>query len=102
MFAPRLQAIPQAVQCLAPGGRLGVISFHGLEDRIVKRAFLKAAGKQRSDDGPISFYSQPPPAVDAPPPEVRLLHKRPLVPSEAEVALNTRSRSAKLRFAEKL
>jgi 16S rRNA (cytosine1402-N4)-methyltransferase len=62
--------------CLRPGGRLAAISFHSLEDRLVKHAFR--------DD-----------------PRLQVLTRKPVVPSEAEVARNPRSRSAKLRVAER-
>lgn len=97
-----MQAIPQAIKCLAPGGRLGIISFHGLEDRIVKHAFLKAAGRSQTAEGPISFYSEPVPELNKPVAEVKLLNKKPLLPSDQEVQDNIRSRSAKLRFVQKL
>lgn len=71
------RALAAAPQCLRPGGRLAVISFHSLEDRRVKEAF-------RAD------------------PRWRILTKKPLRPQEAEVARNPRSRSAKLRIAERV
>lgn len=70
----------KAIMRLAPGGRIGVISFHRLEDRIVKEAFREAAQLN----------------------VVKLLTKKPLVPSEGETRKNPRARSAKMRFAEKL
>eukprot|EP00850_Spirogloea_muscicola_P022978 SM000321S12211 [mRNA] locus=s321:89130:91790:- [translate_table: standard] len=148
------RVIPDAVECLAPGGRLAMISFHSLEDRIVKRAFLSMAatpggsapisdsysltstdylhvpgqtryrsyrrkrglaeianrstyegtmdssiGKAGIGDGPNTInkagniYSGG---------LVQILTKRPIVAEEAEQAANPRSRSAKLRVAEKL
>jgi len=88
-------ALPQAVDRLAPGGRLAVISFHSLEDRTVKQ-FLRAA----------SSDCVCPPDV----PEcrcqhratLRLLTRRPIAPSPVEVEANPRSRSARLRVAERL
>ncbi len=72
----RLQRfLPQAVDALAPGGRLAVISFHSLEDRIVKRFF-----RERASAG-----------------DVGILTKHPVTPGSAEVTTNPRSRSAKLR-----
>lgn len=69
-------AMKEFPDCLAPGGRLAVISFHSLEDRIVKEAFR--------DD-----------------PRYKPLTKKPIRPSEAEVGRNPRARSAKLRVAER-
>ncbi|MDX2169417.1 MAG: 16S rRNA (cytosine(1402)-N(4))-methyltransferase RsmH [Deltaproteobacteria bacterium] len=73
-------ALPQAVAALAPGGRLVVISFHSLEDRLVKH-FLRAEAQAG---------------------RMRLLTKKPLPPSDAEIAANPRAGSAKLRAAEKI
>ncbi len=71
------KVLPQIVEVLAPGGRVAIIAFHSLEDRIVKNFF-------RSSD------------------RLRVLTKHPLRPTPAEIANNPRSRSAKLRIAEKI
>ncbi|PSC75684.1 16S rRNA (cytosine(1402)-N(4))-methyltransferase [Micractinium conductrix] len=94
------QVIPDAIDCLAPGGRLAVITFHSLEDRIVKWAFRAAAGMAPSDE-PLPSYCLP---FDAPEeqPLVKILTRRPTVPGDAEQAANVRSRSAKLRVVQKL
>lgn len=76
------KSLPLWVGLLKPGGRLAVISFHSLEDRIVKQAFQELAGDR----------------YDA---ELRLLTKRPVVASEQEIVLNPRARSAKLRAVAK-
>ncbi len=86
--------LPQCVGRLAPGGRLAVISFHSLEDRIVKRFMRDAANPAQPPKGvPIK-------AADLPSPILKLVGK-PVFPSAAEVAANPRSRSAVLRVAEK-
>jgi 16S rRNA (cytosine1402-N4)-methyltransferase len=87
-------ALPQAVEALAPGGRLAVISFHSLEDRIVKRFFREHSQDRRESDHPMA------PVVGRA--DLRIIHRKPIVPSEAEVLANPRSRSAKLRVAEKI
>jgi len=90
-----IKALPQALALLRPGGRLAVIAFHSLEDRIVKE-FLRRESR--------SVVPQP----DAPPGSVtrestlRLVTPKPVVPGAGEIALNPRARSAKLRIAEKL
>lgn len=86
-------ALKKALNFLAPGGRMGVLSFHSLEDRIVKNIFKSAAQPARSKreakaQGIVSSF--------------RLLTKKPLVPTSEEARDNPRSRSAKLRFIEKL
>ncbi len=87
--------LPQAMKILASGGRLAVISFHSLEDRIVKR-FLQHEAK------PDNLSSRLPLRADQlPQPRVRLLGK-PVRPSGEEVTANPRSRSAVLRVAEKV
>jgi 16S rRNA (cytosine1402-N4)-methyltransferase len=72
--------LPQAVAALAPGGRLAVIAFHSLEDRMVKHFLRDQAAAGR----------------------LRLLHRKPIIADEAEIAANPRAASAKLRSAEKL
>lgn len=73
------QALPQAVEIAAPGGRLAVITFHSLEDRIAKHYFKAVENKL-----------------------IRLVTKKPIVASEQEIQANSRARSAKLRVIEKI
>lgn len=74
------ESLPKAVTLLSPGGRLAVISFHSLEDRIVKRAFLEFEEKGFG----------------------KIITKKPISPQESEIEANNRSRSAKLRVFEKI
>jgi 16S rRNA (cytosine1402-N4)-methyltransferase len=85
--------LPQAVARLAPGGRLAVLSFHSLEDRIVKR-FVRALAH------PMMPRELPLRASEMPQPLLRIIG-RPLRPAAREVAGNPRSRSAVLRVAER-
>jgi 16S rRNA (cytosine1402-N4)-methyltransferase len=89
-------ALEQATSLLAPGGRLVVVSFHSLEDRIVKRFFANASGRAPG-------VSRHDPAGLAAPvaPKFRLLTGSPVVPSVAETRANPRARSAKLRAMER-
>ncbi len=86
-------ALPQAVDLLAPGGRLAVISFHSLEDRIVKRFMRAEATPQVPERLPVR-------AADLPRPRLALVG-RAIRASAAEVAANPRARSAVLRVAER-
>jgi 16S rRNA (cytosine1402-N4)-methyltransferase len=74
------QGIPSLIAHLRPGGRLAVISFHSIEDRLVKNIF-----KQAVSDG-----------------QVLLVNKKPIIPKDEEVSKNPRSRSSKLRIIEKI
>ena len=76
-------SLPLWFELLAPGGRIAIISFHSLEDRLVKQALQEVAGDR----------------YDA---ELRLLTKRPVVAQPSELVFNPRARSAKLRAAVKI
>jgi 16S rRNA (cytosine1402-N4)-methyltransferase len=89
------ESLPQAVHRLVPGGRVAVISYHSLEDRIVKQFFADAArGCRCPSDFPICVCGR-----EA---DVRVLTRKPIRPSEEEIEANPRSRSARMRVAEKL
>lgn len=75
-----IEALPKAVDLLAPGGRLVVISFHSLEDRIVKRSFLQMAQEGKGV----------------------IVTKKPIIPTDEEIEHNPRSRSSKMRVFEKI
>ena len=90
-------SLPQALDLLAPGGRLVVLAYHSLEDRIVKQALAEAAGGRV--EAPHRLPVDPPAAEPA---RVTVLTRGPERPSAAEVAANPRAESAKLRAAEKL
>ncbi|WOD62170.1 16S rRNA (cytosine(1402)-N(4))-methyltransferase RsmH [Niallia taxi] len=88
-------SIGQAISLLNQGGRISVITFHSLEDRICKAAFKKASDLPDLPPGlpiiPAEFQ-----------PELKLVTRKPIVPSDEELEENNRARSAKLRIAEKL
>jgi 16S rRNA (cytosine1402-N4)-methyltransferase len=88
-------ALPQAIRALRPGGRLAVIAFHSLEDRIVKRFF------RRESRDCICPPELPVCRCDHRR-TVRRLTRKPIMPSEAEIETNPRARSARLRIVEKL
>lgn len=83
--------LQQSAESLKPGGRLSIISFHSLEDRLVKQ-YMK---RGRWDE--VSEYEQAPP-----PPPLKPITAKPVEPTDAEIRANPRARSAKLRVAEKL
>ena len=85
----------EAIPCLNPGGRLAVITFHSLEDRIVKNGMANAA---KGCTCPPNF----PVCVCGNKPKVKLISRKPIVASDEELEVNPRSRSAKLRVCEKI
>jgi len=91
-IAYMLDEIPK---CLASGGRVCIISFHSLEDRLVKQSFSQYATK-------CVCPKELPICVCEKKPEMKIITKKPIIPSEKELEENPRARSAKLRIAEKL
>lgn len=89
------RGLDQVIRCLAPGGRVAVITFHSLEDRIVKEKMQSWLGRCTC---PPVF----PVCVCGAKPIAKLIIRKPILPSETEIEENPRSRSAKLRIAEKL
>jgi 16S rRNA (cytosine1402-N4)-methyltransferase len=89
------EALPQAIEYLRPGGRLSVISFHSLEDRIVKNAMRFAASDKVDTSGIGGIFLDKEPLV-------KILTRKPVTPTLQEIAKNPRSRSAKLRVIERL
>ena len=89
------KVMKDAVPCLNPGGRLAVITFHSLEDRIVKNAMANAA---KGCTCPPNF----PVCVCGKKPQVKVLTRKPIVSGEEELERNPRARSAKLRVCEKI
>ena len=89
------QVLRDAVGCLRPGGRIAIITFHSLEDRLVKKSFRDLAN-------PCTCPPELPVCVCGKKPMLRLVYKKPILPTEAEIAENPRARSAKLRVAERI
>jgi len=87
-------ALAAAERILKPGGRLVVVSFHSLEDRIVKKFVVERSGKTAS----VSRHL-PTETIKSTPPSFRIVNSRPLTPSKGELDVNPRARSARLRAA---
>lgn len=88
------EALDDLVDLLNPGGRLCIITFHSLEDRIVKTAF-------KNKENPCTCPPEFPVCVCGKKPEGMVVTKKPILPSEEELEVNSRSKSAKLRVFEK-
>ncbi|WP_299086949.1 16S rRNA (cytosine(1402)-N(4))-methyltransferase RsmH [uncultured Metabacillus sp.] len=89
------EAIEQSIDLLKPNGRVSVITFHSLEDRICKSAFKEAAT-------PPELPRNLPFIPEGYEPKVKIITRKPIIPSEKELEENNRARSAKLRIAEKM
>jgi len=89
------KVLPDAIEMLNPGGRISVITFHSLEDRIVKQTFNKFSKVDDLVKGlpeiPLEFK-----------PKIKLVNKKPILPTLEEMENNRRSKSAKLRIVERL
>ena len=94
-LSPLDRAIRDYVDLLAPGGRILIITFHSLEDRIVKRCF-------KNLENPCTCPPKAPICICGKKPVIKILAGGAVPPSEAELERNPRARSAKLRVAEKL
>ena len=87
--------LPDAIEMLKPGGRISVITFHSLEDRIVKNVFKKYSEVVEPFRGepniPLEYQ-----------PKIKLINKKPVLPTDKELSENSRSHSAKLRIIERI
>lgn len=92
IIAPTIEDV---VSKLASGGRLCIITFHSLEDRIVKQAFRRL-------ENPCTCAKEFPVCVCGKLPQVKVITRKPILPSDEEIEVNPRSRSAKLRIVEKI
>ena len=90
------RALNAAEALLSPQGRLAVVSFHSLEDRVVKEFMRRRSGAEANQSRHLPANDR-----DKPAPTLRVLTKKPVTPGEAEIAANPRARSAKLRVAER-
>ncbi|MCQ6279761.1 16S rRNA (cytosine(1402)-N(4))-methyltransferase RsmH [Bacillus sp. EB600] len=88
------QSLNQAIELLNPGGRISVITFHSLEDRICKATFKKASETPELPHGLPIIPEEYQPIL-------KLITRKPIVPTDEELEINNRARSAKLRIAEK-
>ena len=92
---PLAQAVEDMFDCLKPGGRLSIITFHSLEDRIVKTVYQKLAqGCTCPPDFPVCVCGKTP--------RGKIVTRKPILPSDDECEQNSRSKSAKLRIIEKI
>ena len=92
VIAPTIEA---AVSLMRSGGRIAILTFHSLEDRIVKQTFASlAAGCTCPKDFPVCVCGNKP--------KIKIITKKPILPSAEELKVNSRSKSAKLRVAEKI
>ena len=89
------RAVENFCDILSPGGRLCIITFHSLEDRIVKEIFSRRAN-------PCTCPKEFPVCVCGKKADIKKITGKPIIPSEEEVSRNPRARSAKLRIAEKI
>lgn len=87
-------ALPAAMACLKPGGKLAVVAFHSLEDRLVKTFIMNEAGKAPRPSRHL-------PDLEEHPPRLKMITRKPIIPSDDEMHRNPRSRSARLRIAER-
>ena len=94
-LSPLGSALENIVNCLSPGGRIAVITFHSLEDRIVKTTFQKIAS-------PCQCPRDIPYCICGKKPGLRIITRKPLLPSQSELDTNRRAHSAKLRVAERI
>jgi 16S rRNA (cytosine1402-N4)-methyltransferase len=93
-FGALMEMLQQVPSLLTPGGRIAIISFHSLEDRIVKNFFRKGHFEEEETTDPFGQYTSTPP--------LKVITRKPVNPSAEEVKRNPRSRSARLRVAEKI
>ncbi len=89
------KVLPDAINLLKKGSRIGVITFHSLEDRIVKNIFRENSEVDELVKGLVQI-------PEAYMPKIKLINKKPILPSEKELEENSRSRSAKLRIIERI